>query len=83
MSEQQYEILRAVWFSPQAPVMQVGVVAIKSGRDRDKWKAYIGLAGGINENADEQFVAGYGAKIVDKAQAQAFFPDLDIEDFIT
>lgn len=83
MADSKYEILNSVWFTPMSPVMQVGVVAIKTGRDNDKWKAYIGLAGGLNEEADEQFVAGYGAKIVDPRQAQAFFPDLPKGDFVT
>ena len=80
--EQTYKILRSVWFTPQSPVMHVGVVAIERQHDAKQWKAYIGLAGGLNQEQDEQFVAGYGAKLVDKAQAAAFFPDLPIEDFV-
>ena len=81
MAEVRYEILGSHWFSPQAPPMQVGIVAIRREHDSSKWKAYIGLAGGTNKDWDEQFIAGYGAKLVDKAQAAAFFPDLKIEDF--
>lgn len=80
--EKSYEVLASVWFSPQAPPMQIGVVAIKTGPAKDKWKAYIGMAGGTNEDWDEQFIAGYGAKLVDKAQAAAFFPNFKIEDFV-
>lgn len=81
--EQKYKILRSVWFTPQSPVMHVGVVAIQTGPNNDKWKTYIGLAGGQNQEWDEQFIAGFGAKLVDKAQAAAFFPDLEIGDFVT
>lgn len=81
--DQNYEILGSVWFTPQSPVMQVGVVAIRRQHDAKEWKAYIGLAGGQVQKMDEQFIAGYGAKIVDKAQAAAFFPELPIEDFVS
>lgn len=80
--EQKYMILRSVWFTPQSPVMIVGVIAIERQHNAKEWKAYIGLAGGHDREMDEQFVAGYGAKLVDKAQAAAFFPDLPIEDFV-
>lgn len=80
--EKNYKILRSVWFTPQSPVMHVGVVAIERQHDAREWKAYIGLAGGLSQDVDEQFVAGYGAKLTDKAQAAAFFPDLNIEDFV-
>lgn len=82
MTNQEYNVLDSVWFTPQSPVMHVGVVAISRHHDSKQWKAYIGLAGGNIKAADEQFVAGYGAKIVDKAQAAAFFPKLNIEDFV-
>lgn len=80
--EKSYEVLASLWFSPQAPVMQVGIVAIKTGPAKDKWKAYIGLAGGQNQEWDEQFIAAYGAKLADRAQAAAFFPSFNIEDFV-
>lgn len=83
MNEERYKVLRSVWFSPQAPPMQIGVVAIETGPNQDKWKAYIGMAGGTNVDWDEQFIAAYGAKLVDKTQAAAFFPDLEIGDFVT
>lgn len=83
MSDEKYQVLRSRWFTPQSPAMQVGVVAIKTGRDGDKWKAYIGLAGGMNQEWDEQFVAGYGAKIVEPELAHALFPDLPVSEFVT
>lgn len=79
--KKQYKILRSIWFTPQSP-MQIGVVAIETGPNNDKWKAYIGPVGGHNQDMDEQFVAGYGAKITDSLLAAAFFPDLAIEDFV-
>lgn len=82
MTDQRYDILQSVWFGPQSPVMHVGVVAISRQHDAKQWKAYIGLAGGQDQEWDEQFVAGYGAKLTDKAQAAAFFPNLNIEDFV-
>lgn len=81
--EQDYEIIGSVWFTPQSPVMHVGVVAIRRQHDAKEWKAYIGLCGGKDQKVDEQFIAGYGAKLVDQAQAAAFFPDLAIEDFVS
>lgn len=80
---QDYKVLRSVWFTPMSPVMHVGVVAIETGPEGKNWKAYIGLGGGHDQEMDEQFIAAYGAKLVDKAQAAAFFPDLPIEEFIT
>lgn len=82
MDQDLYEILGTVWFTPQVPVMHVGVVAIRRQHSEKEWKAYIGLAGGKDQKMDEQFIAGYGAKLVDKAQAAAFFPSLNIEDFV-
>lgn len=83
MAEKEYTILESVWFSPQAPPMQIGVVAIARDHDGSKWKAYIGLAGGTNKQWDEQFIAAYGAKLTDRQQAAAFFPNLSIGDFET
>ncbi len=80
--EKQYKIIDCVWFTPQAPVMHVGVVAIARAHDSSQWKVYIGLAGGIDKSMDEQFIAGYGAKLTDKRQAQAFFPTLDPAGFV-
>lgn len=80
--DERYDILGSAWFSPQAPPMQIGVVAIRRSHTADEWKAYIGIAGGTNKDWDEQFIAKYGAKITDKAQAAAFFPDLNIEEFV-
>ena len=77
-----YEILGCHWFTPMAPIMPVGVVATACGPNKKNWKGYIGLAVGKDEGLDQQFIANYGAKIFDKAQAAAFFPDLNIEDFV-
>lgn len=83
MDEKKYQIKGSIWFTPQIPpAMIVGAVAIARDHDADEWKAYIGLAGGKDEAMDEQFVAGFGAKITDKTIAEAFFPQLDIERFV-
>lgn len=49
-------------------VERVGVVG-----GRPAWKAYIGVAGGYNEEADALHIAEWGAGL-QEAEARAFFP---------
>lgn len=59
----------------------VGIVAINTGRNMDQWKAYIGVSQNTDEQSDAIYIARHGAKL-DKAEACAFFPELDPALFI-
>ena len=69
-----YKILGSTWLSTNlvsgSPV-NLGVVAVTT--DGGKWKCYLGPILGSTEEADEQYVAAYGAKLP-QAVACAWFP---------
>lgn len=66
----QYTIIGIEW---RSGLHTVGAVAIKTNIG---WKAYIGAGGVINDDMDAHMIAANGAKLK-KAEAIAFFPDLD------
>lgn len=72
------KILSVKWRSSRD---SVGIVAINAGRNQDHWKAYIGVSQNTDELADALYIARHGAKL-DKAEACAFFPELDPALFI-
>lgn len=59
----------------------LGFVACKADK-KDGWTAYLGLAGGIIESVDAVRIMEYGTKMT-KIEASAFFPDLDIDKYVT
>lgn len=75
----EYEIIDSYWFTGMR-VGTVGVVVIKTGRDLDNWKAYIGsvVIPGTSQKVDELEIAKNGAKFPIKATC-ALFPALDPE----
>ena len=68
-----WEVIGAKW---RSGLHSIGIVAIASGKDKERWKAYIGLGTGTDEETDAQKIADHGAKL-DKVEACAFFPELD------
>lgn len=70
-------VLGAKW---RSGLHSIGIVAVASGKDKERWKAYIGLGTGTDEETDMQRIADHGAKL-DKAEACAFFPEFDPELF--
>ena len=73
-----YQILASTWISTARGLL--GIVAILTSTHEPslgEWRAYIGNASGIDQEADEQNVAANGGKL-DPWQAIAFFPGLDI-----
>lgn len=57
----------------------VGFVAV-ADRITGKWRAYVGVAKGENEEEDAWSIADWGAKLSPR-EAQAFFPMLDMNSF--
>lgn len=76
--QEEPKILSIKWRSARD---SVGIVAIRSGADRNHWKAYIGVSQNTDEETDARYIADHGAKL-DKAEACAFFPEFDPALFI-
>lgn len=83
-----YKILGSKWWTPPAPTLAalaggelcIGAVAIESFTD-GSWKVYMGYGRGMDENADEQYIAGRGMPIGSKEAACGLFPQFDAEKF--
>jgi len=71
-----YKILGSKWHTSGTGM--IGIVAIKS--HEDIWKAYIGIAIGLNEKEDEQHIAKLGNKLNSRV-ASAYFPNFDINNY--
>ncbi len=70
-----YKILAAKWRTGGTGC--VGFIAIETLAFDGEWKAYVGVASGLNIAADEQHIAAYGCAL-EPQEAQVFFPHLDI-----
>lgn len=80
MSEQRI-ILGRRWLSMLAG--HIGVVAARTGTHdpaSEEWKAYVAPVLGFDTEADEQFVANWGAPLLPQ-EAAGFFPELDISQY--
>lgn len=64
----------------RSSIDSVGFVAVAVGPDQMKWRAYVGVAKGMDEMADAVRIARHGARL-DKVEACAFFPTLNPEQF--
>lgn len=78
-----YDVIASDWLSTNVaggmPV-QMGIVAIRQHHSNNKWKSYIGVVFGKDEESDMQLVASQGAKLP-KAVACAWFPQLNPDDW--
>lgn len=69
------KILRYEWYSGKDTV---GFVAIQRV---DGWKAFVGVAQGLSEAADLQYIVDWGAALP-KQVAIAVFPNLPEENYV-
>lgn len=72
-----WDVIGSKW---RSGLHSVGIIAVASGKNKERWKAYIGVGTGTNEETDAQKIADHGAKL-DKTEAVAFFPEFDPELF--
>jgi hypothetical protein len=82
----EYKVLDSIWWNPlpafgMGTPRTIGIVAVESWREDGgkeyEWKCYIGLGVGLDQEADEQFIAGHGQPLANREAAAAFFSQLD------
>jgi hypothetical protein len=85
-----YKKINCIWFTPGvgSKVMlllaknnpygigTIGIVAVDAGHNR--WRAFIGLGLGFDEEEDIQDIIDWGA-CLEEPWARAFFPDINME----